>query len=256
MSIPAIHSLPCKEDELTCAGHVYGHTRYELSLIPSYHPIQTQTLRGEESSRRENPLASEAWIIALRAIDALLSVAVRPSTRREKRKVGRRKWREERGGKSSLCCNRSLPIHVEIIARCGSHRDSKLSGNVCRAVFSAESSFLPPQRRERKDRTRQPADYLFGDLGIKRPPGRLSEDLFIIRWQRSRRRVMSIECISKADAFSLKEMLRSRRKKFETVLLKIISILLKIFNCIKQIHLIDSGAQKNTNYIQIFQKVQ
>jgi len=55
-----------------------------------------------------------------------------------------------RGRGSSLCCNRSLPIHVEIIARCGSHRDSKLSGNACRAVLGGvffSLSHPPPMGR-------------------------------------------------------------------------------------------------------------
>lgn len=150
--------------------------------------------------------------------------------------------KEGGGRKSSLCCNRSLPIHVEIIARCGSHRDSKLSGNVCRAVLGGV--FFPPSIAG-KDRRRQPADCLFGDLGIKRPPGRLSEDLFIIRWQRSGRRVMSIERRSKADVFKKgvtileEEILNciTIRKKLA------LTLKMRFYNSIT----IDSGTQKNAN---------
>lgn len=147
------------------------------------------------------------------------------------------------GRKSSLCCNRSLPIHVEIIARCGSYRDSKLSGNVCRAVLGGV--FFPPSIAGR-DRRRQPADCLFGDLGIKRPPGRLSEDLFIIRWQRSRRRVMSIERKSKADVFK-RSVTITDEEVWDCIGINIKKLImlktLRFYNLIT----IDSGTQKNVN---------
>lgn len=128
-----------------CRLCVWTHALWALSHSSLSSHTNVDSARGGKLAKGKS--------FGQRSLDNRASSYRRASLRRgkdadkegkEDRKVGRRKWREERGGKSSLCCNRSLPIHVEIIARCGSHRDSKLSGNVCQAVFSAESSFLPP----------------------------------------------------------------------------------------------------------------
>jgi len=65
-------------------SHACEETRARLSARSSLPVPRTQTRARTwtRRSRRENPLGSEAWIIALRAIDASLPIAVRPPARR------------------------------------------------------------------------------------------------------------------------------------------------------------------------------
>lgn len=205
----------------TRAKHVHEYTSSVSSFLLiryTYTHTQTWTSYGEEATEGKSfgQRSLDNRAPSYRRISPHRSKGISKKERHERRR--RRRWWWEGEGESSLCCNRSLPIHVEIIARCGSHRDSKLSGNACRAVLGGVFfllSILQWRKRTEGKEGRLPAGCFFGDLGVKRPPGRLSEDLFVIRWRRFREDA-SRRSDANRNRTRLKETLRPLKRKFGT----------------------------------------
>lgn len=106
--VPAhIHDRASKTSRCTSARtrarDVHEHTRAAGSFLLTTPLTNVDSVARGRSLRRENPLASEAWIIALRAIVAPLPIAVRAPVRRRRVVAGgeygvRGEGRRRRGG--------------------------------------------------------------------------------------------------------------------------------------------------------------
>jgi len=87
--------------KFTRVGHVHEHTRPFLLTASRKRRLSGGGRRGRVP-RRENPLASEAWIIALQAIDALLPVAIREREKERERE-------SEKGGEARFAAIAACP---------------------------------------------------------------------------------------------------------------------------------------------------